>query len=195
MARHPPYKEMTIAAITNLKERSGSSRQSIAKYVVSNYTVTDTYEMYLKQALKRLVKQKVLLQTKGSGASGSFKINPTSKIAPSKDKKAKGTVDSAVAGEQEATDSASTAESGDESEKKGGAVKKLNFEEIGGEEEPGSKKGASKEVKFVAKTESPVAKKGGGRRRHTVYEDPEVSEAEETIPKGKTLRNKKRQQK
>jgi len=42
-AEHPPYREMISAAIVNLKERNGSSRQAIKKYIHANYKVTFSY--------------------------------------------------------------------------------------------------------------------------------------------------------
>lgn len=77
MPDHPPYNEMVVTAITDLNERGGSSRQAIAKYITDNYTVSPTYETYMKQSLKRLVKKRVLSQPKGTGASGSFTISKT----------------------------------------------------------------------------------------------------------------------
>ena len=56
-AAHPPYLEMVIAAVTVMKERSGSSRQAILKYILANYNVGGTdpksANLHLKQALKR----------------------------------------------------------------------------------------------------------------------------------------------
>lgn len=73
-AEHPKYIEMIKAAITALKERSGSSRIAIEKYIKANYKVTDVGP-HLKMALKKGVASNVLVQTKGTGASGSFKVN------------------------------------------------------------------------------------------------------------------------
>ena len=36
-ADHPPYIEMIKAALVALKERNGSSRQAIEKYIKANY--------------------------------------------------------------------------------------------------------------------------------------------------------------
>ncbi|KAF9142997.1 hypothetical protein BGX30_001590, partial [Mortierella sp. GBA39] len=36
-SEHPPYKEMIIAALVHLKERNGSSRQALKKYISGNY--------------------------------------------------------------------------------------------------------------------------------------------------------------
>ena len=73
-AVHPKYSEMIAAAIVSLKERSGSSRQAILKYIIANYKVGDNPNVPLKMALKRGVKTGDLKQVKGSGASGSFKV-------------------------------------------------------------------------------------------------------------------------
>jgi histone H1/5 len=40
-AEHPKYSEMVVAAIAALKERKGSSRQAILKYIQANYKVGD----------------------------------------------------------------------------------------------------------------------------------------------------------
>ena len=64
---HPPYLEMVIAAVKALKERSGSSRQAILKYILANYAVgTDpkAANLHLKQALKRGVTSGALKNTK-----------------------------------------------------------------------------------------------------------------------------------
>jgi len=54
---HPPYLEMVVAAVTALKERRGSSRQAILKYILANYNVggidPKSANLHLKQALKR----------------------------------------------------------------------------------------------------------------------------------------------
>ena len=83
-AEHPKYIEMIIAAITALKERNGSSRQAIAKYIKGNYKVADNCDTHIKQALKRGVTSGALAQPKGTGASGSFKV--VKKEAPKKKK-------------------------------------------------------------------------------------------------------------
>ena len=72
-ADHPPYSEMIKAAIVALKERNGSSRQAIEKYIKANYKIGEVGP-HLKMALKRGVAGGKLLHTKGVGASGSFKV-------------------------------------------------------------------------------------------------------------------------
>ena len=72
-AEHPPYLEMIKAAIAALKERNGSSRQAIEKYIKANYKVGEVGS-HLKMALKRGATSGKLIHTKGVGASGSFKV-------------------------------------------------------------------------------------------------------------------------
>lgn len=91
-ANHPKYIEMAVAALNSLKERSGSSRQAIHKYIVSNYSVgTDSKVVatHLKLALKRGVDTGAIKHVKGTGASGSFKANPDAKKKEKKPKKPK----------------------------------------------------------------------------------------------------------
>ena len=73
-ADHPKYTDMIVAAIGALKERTGSSRQAIVKYILANYKVGENAGTHTKLALKRMVAAGVLAQPKGSGASGSFKV-------------------------------------------------------------------------------------------------------------------------
>lgn len=76
-ASHPQYKVMVNAAIAALKERGGSSRQAILKYIVANYKLGDNptaINARLKSALKAGVKAGSLKQSKGTGAAGSFRL-------------------------------------------------------------------------------------------------------------------------
>merc|ERR1712042_103881 len=76
-AAHPTYIVMASAAIGALKERTGSSRQAILKYILANYKVGDDAKKVgsrLKVALKSGCAKGTLKHAKGSGASGSFKL-------------------------------------------------------------------------------------------------------------------------
>merc|ERR1712002_1074646 len=86
---HPKYSVMIAAAIAALKERTGSSRQAILKYIIAHNKVGDekTAAVHLKLALKRGVASGALKQVKGVGASGSFKLVKAEKPA-AKPKKA-----------------------------------------------------------------------------------------------------------
>ncbi|KAL8559425.1 hypothetical protein ACOMHN_045222 [Nucella lapillus] len=94
-ADHPKYNEMIAAAVTSLKERGGSSRQAILKYVMANYKVGNEVTKInarVKTALKSGVKAGTLKQPKGTGASGSFRLGDkkvTAKPAAKKPKAAK----------------------------------------------------------------------------------------------------------
>lgn len=90
-ATHPKYSEMAKAAIQALKERGGSSRQAILKYIVKNYNVgTDekVVNQHLKMALKHGVTNNSLKQSKGTGAAGSFKLGEKPAVKKSPKKKA-----------------------------------------------------------------------------------------------------------
>ena len=81
-AAHPKYSEMVGKAIAALKERGGSSRQAILKYIMANFNVgkdAKTVNVHLKLSLRAGVKNKSLKQSKGTGASGSFKIGEVDK--------------------------------------------------------------------------------------------------------------------
>ncbi|XP_067128145.1 histone H1, orphon-like [Centruroides vittatus] len=87
---HPKVSVMVEAAISNLKERRGSSLPAIKKYIAANYKVDMTrLSPFVKKYLKTAVANGSLLQTKGKGASGSFKLNTGSSKA---DKPAKAKV-------------------------------------------------------------------------------------------------------
>merc|ERR1712014_491662 len=65
------------AAIGALKDRKGSSRQAILKYIIANYKVgTDSkiVNSRLKIALKNGEKKGAIKHAKGVGATGSFKL-------------------------------------------------------------------------------------------------------------------------
>ena len=84
-ADHPKYIEMIQAAVSALKERNGSSRQAIIKYIKANYNVRENCDSNIKMALKKGVVAGTLTQVKGTGASGSFKL---AKPAPKPKKEA-----------------------------------------------------------------------------------------------------------
>jgi hypothetical protein len=66
---------MVAKAISSLKERGGSSLQAIKKYIAANYKVdSEKLSPFIKKYLKTAVASGELVQTKGKGASGSFKL-------------------------------------------------------------------------------------------------------------------------
>lgn len=72
---HPKVADMVNAAIQELKERGGSSLQAIKKYISANYKVdADKLAPFIKKYLRSAVVSGGLVQTKGKGASGSFRM-------------------------------------------------------------------------------------------------------------------------
>merc|ERR1712130_268018 len=56
VAAHPPYANMITAAIKGLKDKKGSSRQAILKYIVANNKVDATKAaVRVKLALRKMV--------------------------------------------------------------------------------------------------------------------------------------------
>ena len=88
-AAHPKYSVMIAAAITTLKDRTGSSRQAILKYICANYKVDAVKAaVQVRMALKRGVAKGALKMARASGkGAGSFKVVKVEK--PKKVKKAK----------------------------------------------------------------------------------------------------------
>merc|ERR1711992_1587 len=94
-AAHPKYSVMIAAAIAALKDRTGSSRQAILKYVCANYKVDAAKAgQHLRMALKAGIKKGSLKMAKESGkGAGKFKLvkveKPKKKAAPKKKPAAK----------------------------------------------------------------------------------------------------------
>jgi len=95
---HPPFKAMVKAAIKALKERNGSSRQAILKYIVANYKVGDAAkaQVRVRLCLKKMVAAKTLVHGGAAGKKGAgcFKLaakaeKEVKKVKKPKAKKAK----------------------------------------------------------------------------------------------------------
>ena len=76
-AAHPAYKDMIRAAISGLKQRGGSSRQAIAKYIAGNYKVGDNANVHLRLAIKRALASGVLVAN--ANHSNTFRLAPEAK--------------------------------------------------------------------------------------------------------------------
>ncbi|KAF8368997.1 his-24 [Pristionchus pacificus] len=88
-ASHPTYSAMIKAAIKHDASRTGTSRQTIANYIASNYKLGGnqaSINAHLRLALIRGVKKGLFTQPKGTGANGSFRNSESAKA-----KKAEGT--------------------------------------------------------------------------------------------------------
>ena len=161
-ADHPKYIDMITAAITALKERTGSSRQAITKYIKANYKVGDNADTHIKMALKRGVASGALAQPKGTGASGSFKVvkkaEPKKKAATKKKPAAKKPAAKKPAAKKSTP-------------KKKAAAKKST---------PKKKKPAAKKASSAKKTKKP-AKKPAAKK-------PAAKKATKKTPKKKTAK-------
>ncbi|XP_044005207.1 histone H1-like [Aphidius gifuensis] len=81
---HPTIEYMVNYAImaTQADNHHGSSLQAIKKYIANayNFDANTKHGLYIKKYLKQAVSNGDLIQTKGHGAMGSFKLAKRSKI-------------------------------------------------------------------------------------------------------------------
>lgn len=78
---HPSFITMISDAIKKLADRNGSSRQAIVKFIVNNYKLEEKFvNQHVKSVLKNGVKSGNIKQSKGVGASGSFKLGDKQKM-------------------------------------------------------------------------------------------------------------------
>ena len=164
-ADHPKYIDMIVAAITALKERTGSSRQAIVKYIKANYKVGDGSDTHVKLALKRGVTSGTLSQPKGTGASGSFKV--VKKEAPKKVKK--------PAAKKPAAKKAAAKKPAAKKPAKKAAAKKASTPKKA--KKPAAKKPASAKKAKKPAAKKPVAKKAAAKKpaKKTVKKSPKKS--------------------
>lgn len=148
-ADHPKYIEMIVAAITALKERNGSSRQAIVKYIKANYKVGDNCDVHVKMALKRGVVGGTLSQPKGTGASGSFKV--VKKTEPKKKPAAKKPAAKKPAAKKPAAKKSTPKKAKKTTAKKASSAKKAK--------KPAKKAAAKKPAAKKAAAKKPAAKK------------------------------------
>merc|ERR1712037_479071 len=95
-AAHPPFANMIATAIKALKERNGSSRQAILKYIVANNKIADAAkaQVRVRVALKKMIAAKKVVAGGAAGkkGAGSFKLP----VAPKAEKKPKAAKKSAA---------------------------------------------------------------------------------------------------
>ncbi|XP_051946112.1 histone H1-like [Xyrauchen texanus] len=87
----PSVSDLIVKAVSASKERSGVSLAALKKPLAAGGYDVEKKNSRVKLAIKSLVTKGTLIQTKGTGASGSFKINknqaeskkkPVKKAAP-----------------------------------------------------------------------------------------------------------------
>ncbi|XP_042861593.1 histone H1-beta, late embryonic-like [Penaeus japonicus] len=155
---HPQYAIMIAAAIKALKERTGSSRQAILKYIVANYKVGDEKKagVRLKLALRKGVAKGSLKQMKGTGAAGSFRLakdeaKPAAKKPAAKKPAAKKPAAKKAAAKKPAAKKAAKKPAAKKSPKKPAAKKVAK--------KPAAKKPAAKKPAAKKVAKKPAAKK------------------------------------
>uniref|UniRef100_A0A8C4RDM7 Histone H1 n=1 Tax=Erpetoichthys calabaricus TaxID=27687 RepID=A0A8C4RDM7_ERPCA len=83
----PSVSDLIVKAVSASKERQGLSLAGLKKALVAGGYDVEKNNARVKSAVKSLVSKGALVQTKGTGASGSFKINK--KQAEAKEKAGK----------------------------------------------------------------------------------------------------------
>ncbi|XP_032740575.1 histone H1.5 [Rattus rattus] len=74
-ATGPPVSELITKAVSASKERGGVSLPALKKALAAGGYDVEKNNSRIKLGLKSLVSKGTLVQTKGTGASGSFKLN------------------------------------------------------------------------------------------------------------------------
>ncbi|KAK3706145.1 hypothetical protein QZH41_001672 [Actinostola sp. cb2023] len=160
-ADHPKYQDMVLAALAALKDRTGSSRQAIEKYIKANYKVGDSCGSHLKLALKRMSAKGTILHTKGKGASGSFKL--VKAVAVEKKPKKKVSVKKPAAKKATKKPAAKSKKSAAKSGRKSTSPKKAAAKKPAAELKPkkvAKKPAAKPKPAKKAAAKKPAAKKG-----------------------------------
>ena len=80
---HPKYSEMIARAITDMKDRKGSSRQAITRHIASSFKLSnpDAVQRSVKAALKKMTAAGMLVAgaVEGRKGAGCFKLAPEEK--------------------------------------------------------------------------------------------------------------------
>ncbi|XP_047433580.1 histone H1-like [Mugil cephalus] len=156
----PTVSELIVKSVAASKERSGVSAAALKKALAAGGYDVDKNKARVKTAIKSLVTKGTLVQTKGTGASGSFKINkkaeskakkPVKKVAT----KAKKPAAAAKKSPKKAKKPAAAAKKSPKKVKKPAAVKKAAK----------SPKKATKSPKKAAKSPKKVVKKAPAAKK------------------------------
>lgn len=183
---HPPTSDMVNNAIKSLKERGGSSLQAIKKYLSSNYKIdAEKLAPFIKKYLKSAVSAGTLIQTKGKGASGSFKLSPSALKPKSEGNSGSGQkqVKKSVKkphGDDKKAKSKLTAAKKKLSEKKKSSTTKSKDKKVGEKKKPAAKKTGPKSGATKAKSTGAAKPKA-----------PKAAKSVSAVKKPKTTKPKK----
>merc|ERR1712116_65401 len=97
------YLEMVTEAIKALKDRTGSSRQAITRYIIETYKVDAAKVIHIRKAIAHGIEKGILKQARASGkGAGSFRVvkegKPEKTSKPKKKPVAKKVVKASSAG-------------------------------------------------------------------------------------------------
>ena len=162
-AEHPTYREMISCALGAMKERKGTSRQKIQKYIVDTYKLDlSASNSHLKRALTSGVEKGAFLQTTGKGASGSFKLAKTVPMisAGPKRKKAKKPAAKKAAAKKRPVKKSAAKKATKKTAAKKRPVKKSA-------KKPAVSKRAASKKKVTKKKKKPAAKKAPSKKAST----------------------------
>lgn len=175
---HPPTSQMVDAAIKTLKERGGSSLLAIKKYLAANYKVdADKLAPFIKKYLKSSVENGRFIQTKGKGASGSFKLS-ASAAKPKKEAKPK-----VKKPEKKVKKAASTAKKAAGDKKKPATKKVLS-------EKKKSEKSVAKAAKKTASVKSKTPKQKPTKPSKTDAKKPKAPKPKKAVAAKKPVAKK-----
>lgn len=177
---HPPTSKMVHDAIETLAERQGSSVQAIKKYISTNFSA-DVVKLafYIKKYLINAVTAGEIVQTKGRGASGSFKLAPAGKTT-SATKKAK-----AASGEKKAKATASGVKKSSGSKKVAPSVEKSKATE-----KPKEQKKPAPKVKAASSASADKAPKEKSTKSSAAAKKPKSPKPKKASPVKKAAAKK-----
>ena len=189
--KNPKYTEMVEDAIKFYNEKGGSSRQAILKYITGKYLVGENAKNQVKLALVKSVGKGRLVQTKGIGASGSFKLSKEVKEEAKKEEKKR------LKREKKAIkDKENTAPESDRVAKKSKGEKvKKRAKKDGEEKESKKKKAATKKTKQSKETaskdfEEKKSKSKSKKSKSKVNKEETVKEKKSKKPSAKAKTSK-----
>uniref|UniRef100_A0A5F8GZN5 Histone H2B n=1 Tax=Monodelphis domestica TaxID=13616 RepID=A0A5F8GZN5_MONDO len=159
-AAGPPVSELITKAVSASKERNGVSLAALKKALAAAGYDVDKNNSRIKLGLKSLVSKGTLVQTKGTGASGSFKLN---KKAPAADTKAKAKKPAA----SKTKKAAGAAKKPKKATGSAGAKKSANFSPFPAFAMPEPAKSAPAPKKGSKKAVTKAQKKDGKKRKRS----------------------------
>ena len=185
--KNPKYTEMVEEAIKFFDEKGGSSRQAILKYITGKYLVGENAKNQVKLALVKGVGKGRLVQTKGVGASGSFKLSKEVKEEAKKEEKKRLKREKKALKEKE-----NTAPEGDGEARKVAKKAKKQKKQNGEEKEKKKKKEVTKKTKPSKETASKDLEKKKSKKLSKDKANPEepMKEKKKKKPSAKAKTSK-----